>query len=81
MPSFTVLFFVCLFVFRDRVSLWLLEAVLELALVEQAGLDSQRSTCLCLPSAGVKGERHQRLATVLLMVDTGLKSFVQTVKM
>ena len=26
--------------------------------VDQAGLDSQRSACLCLPSAGIKGMLH-----------------------
>ena len=36
-----------------------LEAVLELALVDQAGLEL---TEFCLPSAGIKGLRHQHPA-------------------
>lgn len=48
---------VCLFcfVFWD-LSLYVTLAVLEL--VDQAGLQAQRSTCLCRPSIGIKGVCH-----------------------
>ena len=34
--------------------------VMEIDLVDQAGLNSQRSACLCLPSGGIKGVCHHR---------------------
>jgi hypothetical protein len=49
--------FVCLFVcFRDRVSLYS-PGCPGTHSVDQADL-TQKSTCLCLPSAGIKGVRH-----------------------
>jgi hypothetical protein len=54
------LMFVCLFlVFRDRVSLsW--------NSVDQ-GPRTQKSTCLCLPNAGIKGMRHHCLAALVFI--------------
>ena len=40
-----------------------LEPVLELALVDQAGLELQRSACLRLLSAGIKGVRRHHHPT------------------
>jgi hypothetical protein len=40
-------------------------AVLELTLY-QAGLELKKSTCLCLPRAGIKGMRHHRPALLSL---------------
>ena len=48
--------------FRDRVSLYLLEPILELVLVDQLAWNSQTSACLCLLSAGIKGVCHHCLA-------------------
>ena len=45
-----------------------LESVLELALVDQAGLELT-SACLCLPRAGIKGMRHHHLALLELFDD------------
>jgi hypothetical protein len=48
----------CLFLFfRDRVSLCS-PGCPGTCLVDQAGPRTQRSACLCLPSAGIKGVRH-----------------------
>jgi hypothetical protein len=40
-------------------------AVLKLALQIRLASNSQRSTCLCLPSAGTKGVQHHHLAKTL----------------
>jgi hypothetical protein len=53
--------FVCLFVSRDRVSLYS-PGCPGTHFVDQAGLETQKSSCLCLPSAGIKGVRHHRPA-------------------
>jgi hypothetical protein len=58
-------FFVFCFVlfFQDRVSLYS-PGCPGTHFVDQAGLDrTQKSACLCLPSAGIKGVRHHCPAT------------------
>ena len=59
---------VSLFCFWDRVSLRLFLAVLELALWTRLALNSQWSTCLCLPDTGIKGVRHHYWANMLLLI-------------
>jgi len=49
--------FVLLCFFETRF-LYVALAVVEFCSVDQAGLESQRSTCLCLPNAGIKGAHH-----------------------
>ena len=44
-----------------------LECVLELTLQTRLASNSQRSACLCLPSAGIKGMRHHRLSCVTFL--------------
>ena len=53
-------FFVCLFVFvfQNKVSLY-----------SPGWPGTQRSTCLCLPSAWIKGVRHHHLANVFTFKD------------
>jgi hypothetical protein len=59
--------FVC-FVFRDRVSLYS-SGCPGTHFVDQAGLELKKSTCLCLPSAAIKGVcHHARLAREVLLV-------------
>ena len=52
-------------------------ALLELALVDKAGLSSfQRSACLCLLSAGIKGMHHHCLTSQLLILNTTFPSTI-----
>ena len=44
------------------------ETILALALETRLALNSQRSTCLCLPSAGVIGVCHQLQADIHVSV-------------
>lgn len=44
--------------FQDRVSHWVALAILELTMWIRQALDSQSSSYLCLPSAGLKGMHH-----------------------
>ena len=66
-----VLLFVCflvLFFFRDRVSLYH-PGCPGTHSVDQAGLDrTQKSACLCLPSAGIKGVCHHARLNVLVKI-------------
>jgi hypothetical protein len=53
----------CFVLFFETGFLCVALAVLDGAhFVDQAGLRTQKSSCLCLPSAGTKGEHHQRPA-------------------
>ena len=45
-----------------------LEPILELALVDQAGSNSQRSTCFCLLRAGIKDMRHHCLTPHYILI-------------
>jgi hypothetical protein len=53
---FFVCLFVLIFVFRDRVSL-----------CSPGWSRTQKSACLCLPSAGIKGVRHHAWLTATLI--------------
>jgi hypothetical protein len=55
--SYLAFFFLLFLVFRDRVSLCS-PGCPGTHFVDQAGLETQKSACLCLPSAGIKGVRH-----------------------
>jgi hypothetical protein len=56
--------FVLFLFFRDRVSLNS-PGCPGTHFVDQAGLGTQKSTCLCLPSAGIKGvHHHAQLKTI-----------------
>jgi hypothetical protein len=61
--------FFCLFVLLLFLETWFLYAalaVLKMALQTRLASNSQRSTCLCLPSAGIKGFHHHCLAEKFL---------------
>lgn len=59
--SFLLLFFfICFWFLRQFISVAL--AVLEPALKTRLASNSQRSTCLCLLNAGIKGLCHHYLA-------------------
>ena len=51
----------CLFVFETEFLCIALEPVLALSLYARLALNTQRSTCLCLPSTGIKGMNHHCL--------------------
>ena len=59
LQGYVVILIVCSFwgVVRDKVSLFL-EPVLELTPLTKFALNSQRSSCLCPPSAGIKDMYH-----------------------
>jgi hypothetical protein len=66
-PALPFCFVLFCFVFQDRVSLYS-PGCPGTHSVGQAGLELQKSACLCLPSAGIKGVRHHaRLSTEILM--------------
>ena len=73
----TLFLFVCLFLFVWLVGFWLFEtgflyialAVLE-SLCRSGWPRTQKSTCLCLPSAGIKGVRHHCPAHIFISKQT-----------
>jgi hypothetical protein len=52
--------------FQDRVSLYSTGCP-GTHFVDQAGLETQKSACLCLPSAGIKGVRHHARQRIFLI--------------
>ena len=60
-------FVVWFLVFQDRVSLYSPGCPVTHS-VDHAGLGTQKSTCLCLSSAGIKGARHPALPSLGLFV-------------
>ena len=58
--------FVGLFWFFEIGFLWIALTALELILWTRLALNSQRSACLCCPSAGIKGVLHHLLDFVVL---------------
>ena len=57
--------FVCFCCYSSQGFSVALEPVIELALVDQAGLELTEICCLCLPNAGIKGVRHHYLPVFL----------------
>ena len=52
----------------------------ELALLTKLTSNSQRSTCFCLPSAGLKGVHHHSRLVLLLHLGSGAREMVQRLR-
>ena len=63
--------FLCVVFSRQCLSMVL--AVLELTLQSKLDLNSERSACLCLPSAGTNGVCHHHLARQLFLLEKDLE--------
>ena len=62
------IFYFFVFVFETGFLCVTVLAVLELALIDQAGLEFTEIRCLCLPSAGIKDTGHHHLTHFLLLL-------------
>ena len=67
LETLRLFFFGFLFCFSRQGFSVALETILELALVDQVVLELTRSTCLCLPSAGIKGVHYHCLTDYILL--------------
>ena len=65
------------FFFKTRFLYVALEPVLELALQIRLASNSQRSTCFCLSSAGIKGVRHLGKHPSLVLISSSFQKVSQ----